>query len=389
VILDACLHSHSCDPQCEGTQSDFIYDLGEVLPNRQFYRDEVLKALPSSGDDWDAVHRYWCATSMALDGDERAKRAIYENFAPGPEHPEGIGTAFRRIDGIQGFLFAASKIGALLISDPDARAGWLLSDAIEAFGEPEAKAALLRAAASDQAVETYRSRAEPLNAARSSSQSGHDFNSLNYEQLRPQLGLRRWRARLTIWGNNTSDGELKHAAQGLLSAQTPEEQIQHLRIFRWRPFPLDPAPLVALSLSREEKLGCAAANTLAQITHPSVRDTAYHLNLERLPGREHAIGMLNRNLEPQDPDLALNWFENELNPETLHRLQIDLRQIWEDHPEPASEVRMLHSLYEKGPCSFCRESVVKRLIELDRLSPSMRAECALDANYDVRGLVGA
>jgi hypothetical protein len=44
-------------------------------------------------------------------------------------------------------------------------------------------------------------------------------------------------------------------------------------------------------------------------------------------------------------------------------------------------------MYEKDPCSFCREHAVKRLIELDALTEQMRAECAYDANIDIRNLV--
>jgi len=385
VILDACIHSRSYDPDCEGTHSDFIYDLVELLPDRAFYRDEVLKALPSSEDDWDAVHRYWFAASMALDGDERAKKAIYENFPSGPEHAEGIGTALRQIDGIPGFLFAASKIGSVLISDPDAGAGWLLSDAIEAFGEEEAKAALLRGAASDPAIEAYRLRAEALNVAHSSSKLVDDFNSRTYEQLRPHLS--RSRARLSIWGKNASTDELERAAHGLLTAQTPEEQFRHLQIFPWRPFPLDPSRLIELSLSEDERMGCAAADALTQITHPGIRETAFRLIRDRLPGREHAIDMLSLNIEPGDHELALSWFESESDQEARHRMQMDLKKLWEDHPKPATEVRMLHALYEHGPCSLCRRHVVERLIALDALSESMRAECAYDANEEVRALV--
>ena len=50
---------------------------------------------------------------------------------------------------------------------------------------------------------------------------------------------------------------------------------------------------------------------------------------------------------------------------------------------------MLYSSYERGTCSFCREFVVKRLIELDSLSDSLRAECAYDAREEIRELVGA
>jgi hypothetical protein len=99
--------------------------------------------------------------------------------------------------------------------------------------------------------------------------------------------------------------------------------------------------------------------------------------------------MLNRNFEPNDHEVAMNWFETETDSESRHRMEMDLQQLWKDHPEPASEPRMLRALYERGPCAFCRRYVVERLIEINELSESMRAECAFDANEDVRAVAGA
>ena len=98
--------------------------------------------------------------------------------------------------------------------------------------------------------------------------------------------------------------------------------------------------------------------------------------------------MLDRNWEPNDHEIALDWFERELDRDVRHEMQLDLRNFLDHHPAPASEVRILCSLYEKGPCSFCREFIVDRLIEFGSLSASMRAECAYDANDEVRQLVG-
>jgi hypothetical protein len=43
-------------------------------------------------------------------------------------------------------------------------------------------------------------------------------------------------------------------------------------------------------------------------------------------------------------------------------------------------------LYERGPCSFCRERTVHRLIERGALTEELRLECSFDANGDIRDL---
>jgi hypothetical protein len=387
VILDSCLHCYSADPQTEGTRAGYMLELVNLLPDRQFYCEEVLNSLPHSGDDWDAVQRFHFATYMAFDGDEDAKRVAYQSFDPGPRKGEAIAIDFLRMDGVKGLIFAASKIGALLMSNPEeVDEGWLWSQAVEICGEDKVSAALAEAGSSDPRVEAYR-RAVAASAQRGSSNS-KEITGLSYDNLRPRIaGLRGFR--LSSWGKQASADDFERAARGLAATTAPEDQIQHLRIFSRRQFPLDPALLLTLSTSNNADVAYAATVALSNIRHPSVRAEAFRLASNRLAGHEWAITMLDQNWEPNDHQIVLNWFERELDRDTRHRMESGIEAFWEHHPDPASEPRMLYSLYEKGTCSFCRESVVKRLIELDSLSDSLRAECAHDASDEIRELVGA
>ena len=97
--------------------------------------------------------------------------------------------------------------------------------------------------------------------------------------------------------------------------------------------------------------------------------------------------MLDRNFQPGDHEIVLRWFENETDRDASHRMEIDLEKFCRHHPDSVAERAVLLSLYERGPCSFCREGVLQRLIELDALSPELRRECEFDANEDIRQLV--
>lgn len=100
-----------------------------------------------------------------------------------------------------------------------------------------------------------------------------------------------------------------------------------------------------------------------------------------------AIELLMRNFQPGDHAGALDWFEAEQDLEVKHSMGMDLTDFWKEHPNEESEVPMLRALYELGPCSFCREKPVRRLIELNALTEEMRAECAYDANDEIRELI--
>lgn len=390
VIVDACLHCCSVDVQSEGTRAGYMLELVSLMSDRQFYCEKVLEALPGSPDDWDGVQRFHFATYMAFDGDEHARQLLYENFKPGPNMGEAIAIDFVRLDGLKGFLFAAAKIGALLISRPDeVDEGWLWSQAVEICGEQDAKTALIQAGTIDPCIEAYRLRAvEGAGSRRPGFITFAKLRLLSYEQVRQDLP--RLRAyQLSDWGTHASAEDAESAAHGLLAAHSTEEQRQYLRIFLRRAFPLDHAPLLELTLSVDEEVAFAGAVALSQIVSPSVREIAFRLIEERRSGREAAMAMLSENWLPNDHEIVLNWFQSESDRNTRHYMQRALRDFWERHPDPATEARMLRSIYEKGPCSFCREFVVRRLIELDALPTAMMEQCACDANDEVRKLVDA
>jgi hypothetical protein len=388
VILDACLHCYSVDPQSEGTRALYMLELVNLTADREFYCAEVLSALPNCGDDWDAVQRFRFASYLAMDGDGRAKQAMYENFNPGPWHVEETGIDFVRMDGMDGFLFAARKVGELIAKPGRVNGGHLIWHATETLGEEQALSALRKAGETDPRVGAYRLAVEASREAerRAPLRKSKDIEGLTYEELKPRL-LEVSPYRLSRWGRDASAEDLELAAHDLQAARTPECQMPYLRIFGRRPFPLGHEFLLQLAASDDGRVAVAAAVALRNISHPSVRELAFRLVENHRPGRWQAISMLDRNWKSGDHEIVLHWFEDEEDRAIRHDLGIDLRCFWEHHPDTATEGRMLLALYEMGPCSSCRGFVLSRLIELEALPDSIREECARDANEDVRGLV--
>jgi hypothetical protein len=164
-------------------------------------------------------------------------------------------------------------------------------------------------------------------------------------------------------------------------------QRSHLAIFRRRRFPLDHSILFQFAHSSNEQIQWAALSALAQITDPAVRDLAICLVQTKARWRELAINLLRLNFRPGDHEIVLEWFGTEGEMETLHTESRGLVAFWSANPSEELHNRMLLSLYEKCPCSFCREDAVSSLIERNALPKHIRAECVWDANEDIRELV--
>jgi hypothetical protein len=307
VILDACLHCRALDPQGEGTRAVYTLGLLDTLPDRQFYCGEVLKALPACEDDWDALELFHFAACLACDGDERAKRAMYESFKPGPRHGESIAIDFVRMDGLRGLLFAIEKISALVAAGGvDVDLGYLISQSFEICGEQETLDALRAAGRENPQIEAYRLAAGAERQRWAAQDAERDrINALSYEQLRRELPVLK-RSRLWAWGKHAGEDELERAAQGLISAQDPADQMAHLRIFGLRRFPLDPRILLQLAASDQTQVAATATKALSHIEHSSLRELALRLVRDRLAGRRDAIQLLGVNFEPEDHGMVLD-----------------------------------------------------------------------------------
>lgn len=280
VILDALLNCYSVDVSSEGTRAPFMYDLVSLLPNREFYRQQVLGSLEGATDSSDGLQRFRIATYLAMDGDEEARTAAYRHFTPGRRYGVQTALGFVELDGMDGFLFCARKLGALLRrGEEPVDLEWLSWHAEERFGE------------------------------------------------------------------HTVSGALEHAADG-----DPDLQAFRVRVL-------------------EAKAG----------DRPQVGGRTRDSRAEVIPS----------DFRRGDHQEALRRFEQEEDPVARHQMGKGLRALWEAHPDPDSEPRMLRLLYELGPCSMCREFVVARLIELGVMTEELRAECAFDANDEVRKMVGA
>jgi hypothetical protein len=388
ILLDACLHCYSYDIQCEGTRASYMYDLVGCLPDKDFYYDRLLESLKETGDDWDAAQRFHFAACLAFDGNEEAKRAMYANYYPGPRYGELIGVDFLQLDGIKGFLFVAEKIGALLQEKPnEVDEGYLLSRSLDFCGEQSTWDALRKAGATNPSIEVYLRVSEERSRRPTGGPSQRpDVASLSYDQL-----FNEWPGNkpylLSKWGEQASDQELESAANGLIASKDSKHQLAHLRIFARRRFPLDVRALFALVDVEEDRVGFAAMRALGHIVHPAVRALAFRLVDARAMFRGEAIELLVQNYVPGDHRIILRWFQEEEDLETRHSLGMGLLDFWKRHPDEETEIEMMRSLYEEGPCSVCREKAVKRLLERGALLDELRAECAWDANSDIRDLV--
>lgn len=350
VIADMSLHSRSIDPVFEGTHAAYIYNFLEILPDAASYHQAIIDSLADTKDDLDARHRFTLASFLAEDGNAAARAAMYAHYNPGPEEGEAIAYNFVALDGLPGFLFAAEKIGALLRGpEKTADQGRLYFEGEQHCGEAELLAALNAAAATNENLSAYR-------------------NDATGPRREEQPSARSERRK---WGREATPEALLQAAKTLAETKDPEL----LPIFFRRPFPLHPAPLIAMADHRD------ALIALTKITHPQLRDLAIQLVESSHPNRHYAADLLLNNAQPGDEELALRWYLAEQDPEVRHIQEIALRKT--------DSIPILKAIYELSPCSENRAYTVKDLIDRNEFPAEWLEECQYDANDATREITSA
>ena len=365
-----------------------MLDLVDLTPDRDFYHGAVLDSLAGSRDDFDAEQRFSLAAHLAKDGNARAKRMMYEGYKPGPKHGESIGAHFVDLDGLDGALFVADKMGELVLAGcAELDTDWFLFWITERLREEEVLTALLDAGRANKRIEAYRLALERAKAAREHSHTRwQEFMALSYVDLQPKLRDTK-RFRLGLWGGKASEKDVRKAAEDLSAADNDDDRVALLSIFSRRAYPADPAILLQLTEAENKDVALSATIALGRVQHRAVRNYAFQLINQRRDGRHEAIAILKNNFSPGDHQIALDWFEQEADRSVRHQMGFELRKLWEMHSNAASEAMMLQMLYEKGPCSSCREYLLPRLIELGGLTDAMKAECAWDANQNIREFI--
>ncbi len=415
-ILDACLHHPAYDRQSEGTRGAYMLDLMRASGHFQVYRQHVLDALRASveaedPDEYDDDHLCSIARWLAEAGDQEARDALYTFVTAALENGEDKGAKYLiTLDGIEGFVHVVTAVdrqeGAAIDAD-SLYGGWLTYVLQEREGEEQANALIAEAAAQNERVAAYQ-QAVAWNDARTkrnkAERAERPYEDYAVLQALIENSTRpKYPGKFLRWGRQANDDDLARAATDLIEAQDKERILKYLHVFRRRAFPLDHAHLIALTEHEDEAIVEAAYSALEMVPHPAVRAHALHLFANARRPAE-AVGLLAANFEEGDQPWIEQVLHQVLTDDEVHAIGRNVLDIMEqrddengivgrtlsirnDHRTQEQDAPLLLRLYEREPCSFCREYIVEALIALDCMPSWMLAECRYDSYMTTRTLI--
>lgn len=398
IILNACIHDQAYDQQCEDTRAQYLYPLIKMSGEESFYRKEILRALPDAVEYFDAEQMLDFALFFAKDGDENARKAIYEKIELNNTNESLAGSDQAiELDGIPGLVFILDLIG----SDPDLLP-WhkydLLIKTTEKTASIDDILTALRKAytqnpcvakALDNMSEDYspfwtkeellrqreKDKRRPVFPQISETMTWEDVK--NHSQFEHITRCGRWSA-------IASEEEFAKAALDLSPDDDPKRLRSHLFVFRKRPYPFDPITLISLVGHENERVAYEAIAALEMIKHPSIREFSHQI-VKDPKFSDCAIGLLKNNYQCGDDKFIKSLLNREFDIDSLHSMCMDTIEIYRANPIPEG-LEPLFLVYEKTPCSNCRHRCIEAIQTIAPIPNWMIEECILDADSEIREL---
>jgi hypothetical protein len=412
IILRACTRWTGYDQQVEGTRTPYLMTVLDATGEIEWYVEPILASFRASTDRRDQHQLIRLVSELAQDGYAEARTALYERFdRSDTEEPFACASELIEVDGLDGFLYAVDRIGATLQLDPDALGDdcdWLLGhlreDAEERCGKEAVQQALDRAALDRPDVRAYVEALAAFEAEEAAERAAHAAERAGRSTGRGLQGAKRnapyeqikqlitdmeppWSVRgLFAWGERASNDDLTRAAADLLVEQDERRLRAYLEIFRRRAFPLTIDRLLSLVHHSNDQIVYSAAEALSRVEHPRIRELALAIIADPTLRDWHqarGVAMLLSNFAPPDVQPLVRLLRTPREETGYHAIGFAIVDVLEENLSP-EVVPVLHLLYERGPCTNCREKAVKLLRRLGALPDWLLEECRYDASQDLR-----
>jgi hypothetical protein len=404
-VLAACLQNQAYDPQCEGSRAPWLYSMFRDTPEYPRFAAAICAALEVERDNHhDLLQLIRLARVMAQAGDQVAAQALRRRFSPQVMQIEDAAwyegaRALIELDGVAMIVRLGRYLGQCLASEEtDLPTLDSLLDGFEIADEGES--ILRQLAADDQAIRRYlvftdaarecaRLQEEVPLERRQQERHARTRRELTLEGILAAAGRAEDQipGRYMRFGRSATLEELHTVLQCLETESRDEVCLRLLWVFRRTPLPVLTPKVWACVRRSPGKLSDAALTALGQTRHADIACFAREALRGRHLAEEDAalLELFVFNYAAGDAALIHAALQSACTDEnTLHAMGHSLLSLCKENP--VTEIApLLVWIYEQTPCTICRYSAVKLMVDQNSLPPSIAEECCEDADEDIRG----
>ncbi len=363
---------------------------------------DALHIEPSVENYWDREHRCSVIMELAKHAVAGARDLLYAMFTQSavtssladqdqPDDLVGVDQIVE-LDGINGLLFIARKLGQCETQDPTLFVDHALLDAFDQReGSPIAREILEKAAKDDVDIQRF------LLALGSPDDDDEEEAVLTgggtYEQRMGRITAHDVIAHvrkdpdhgciwLREWGLQADENARLTVFAALLDETSPLRLACFLRAFSATGPPYFSARLIPWIDVMEDEVGFVATQVLAHVSDPNLRDIA----ISRLTQAEpdiNFIPLLTRSYLEGDHEIIENALCMIDDVDERHALLYDVLDLFEVNRVVGAAGSLIY-VYEYTPCTNCRLRALELLTTLERLPDWIAEESKLDASEETR-----
>ena len=203
-----------------------------------------------------------------------------------------------------------------------------------------------------------------------------------------EAGVGKYSHKYAKFRRSASSEDLNAIYQRLLIESRRDHLLRLLWVFQWREVPqLHPRLFEFIEQAGDDKeLQRAGIGALSQLQSAEVHDFAVKCLSRCLQGPLlDAVELLRKNYQPGDHEVIEQALAYAVDQNSIHGLGLDINSLSRDYPDPEL-AGCLEWVYERTPCSSCREWAFELLIKRNRASYSLLQECLWDCCYDTSQL---
>jgi len=383
-IIKASIKNYAYDGQCESSRAEYLFEFISRSSKKGEIRKAILKALATDQKDtWTLTQLLDLAKIFALEGDHEAKQSIYHRFLnnPSPRASWAGISEIIELDGLDGLIVIANKIGSVLAEDPD---DWQDYYYIKRFQEnnPNIKVMeeLEKEAESNPFIDLFLKDVK-LNQAEN---KVYKRETIIYDNVIEEVLLIK---KMQFIHRKFDSDELNLIAQRLIIEKNSNKLEKLLNIFTKNKFPLDSGFILNLAANghkRRNKISEIAINALQFLEGENIRNFALE-QMERSKCPEKFTIILRANYKKGDDKLLTELASKIKNEHALELLMINYLAIYETNW--TKDCRgPLEAIYEKSTCGIHRTDLVGTLIENNALSEKLKNEIQFDCHPETRKL---
>lgn len=383
-IIKACVKNFAYDGQCESSRAPYLFELIRLSGQTEKIKQYILAALATEKDDtWTLSQLFELAKIYAENGNADAKKSIYARFFTNIIQGADLLGSYQIVDldGIDGLIFIAAKIGKSLLNNPDDwQDSYLIKYLQEQHPEKDIWSELEKAARDDSAIAAYVENIRKTEHERNKYEPEKSF----YDNAVDEVLLTRRTA--TISHKKWTTAELLLIAERLINEKNQKNKARLLRAFRTNRFPLDSKYLLDIAneadLSNEVK--SFLYDALGNVKDKEVRKFALDKLLNASDPHQFAI-ILKKNYEKDDFKILTEVIDKTKNEMAVEMLTLDIQSVY-SYNETRECAIPLEALYNQSNCAMCRHEIVKIMIENKVLPLKIKKEIAFDCYEDTRKL---